>query len=385
MTENRSAQSASAPEAVDSELYRDISELLATADIQVGGKRPWDIRLHAADVIDRAITKGNLGFGEAYMDGDWDADQLDEFFCRLLSCHLDQHFKPRKQLLYFLNATLRNLQRGKRVWEVAHAHYDMGNEFYQAMLDPRMTYSCGYWKNADNLAAAQEAKLDLICRKLGLQPGMRVLDIGCGWGSFMGYAAEYYGVECIGLTVSQAQADWAHSHYTELPIEVRLQDYRTIEGKFDRIASVGMFEHVGRKNHLEFMQVAANALTEDGLFLLHCIGKNKSRTVVDPWTEKYIFPNGDLPSIRQIADACEGLFIVEDLENFGADYDKTLMAWCANFEAAWPNFQDSLGDRFYRMWRYYLLSCAGAFRARDLQLWQWVLSKKGVPGGYMRP
>ena len=383
MTRNHSVQATSTPDAPNSELHRAISDLLATADIHIGGQRPWDIRFNAPGVIERAITKGNLGFGEAYMDGDWDADRLDQFFCRLLSCRLDQHFKPRKQLLYYLSATLRNLQQGKRVWKVAQVHYDLGNEFYKTMLDPRMNYSCGYWKNADNLAAAQEAKLDLVCRKLGLQPGMRVLDIGCGWGSFMGYAAEHYGVECVGFTVSQAQADWARTQYADLPIEVRLQDYREVEGKFDRIASIGMFEHVGRKNHLEFMRVANNALTEDGLLLLHTIGKNKSRTVTDPWIEKYIFPNGDLPSIRQIADASEGFFVVEDLENFGADYDKTLMAWHANFEAAWPSFRESLGDRFYRMWRYYLLSCAGAFRARDLQLWQWVLSKGGVQGGYL--
>lgn len=383
MSENHSVQATPAPDAPSSELHRAISDLLATANIQINGKRAWDIQLNAPGVVERAISKGNLGFGEAYVDGDWDADRLDEFFYRLLSCQLDQHFKPHKQLLYYLSATLRNLQQGKRVWKVAQVHYDLGNEFYQTMLDPRMTYSCGYWKNADNLAAAQEAKLDLVCRKLGLQPGMRVLDIGCGWGSFMGYAAEHYGVECVGFTVSQAQADWARVHYAGLPIEVRLQDYREVEGKFDRVASIGMFEHVGRKNHLEFMRVANDALTKDGLLLLHAIGKNKTRTVTDPWIEKYIFPNGDLPSIRQIADASEGLFVVEDLENFGADYDKTLMAWHANFEVAWPSFRDSLGDRFYRMWRYYLLSCAGAFRARDLQLWQWVLSKEGVRGGYL--
>jgi len=383
MSENHSVQASSVPDASDSVLHRAISDLLATANIQINGKRPWDIQLNAPGVIERAISKGNLGFGEAYVDGDWDADRLDEFFYRLLSCQLDQHFKPRKQLLYYLSATLRNLQQGKRVWKVAQVHYDLGNEFYQTMLDPRMTYSCGYWKNADNLAAAQEAKLDLVCRKLGLQPGMRVLDIGCGWGSFMGYAAEHYGVECVGFTVSRAQADWARARYAGLPIDVRLQDYREVEGKFDRVASIGMFEHVGRKNHLEFMRVAYDALTKDGQLLLHAIGKNKTRTVTDPWIEKYIFPNGDLPSIRQIADASEGLFVVEDLENFGADYDKTLMAWHANFEVAWPSFRDSLGDRFYRMWRYYLLSCAGAFRARDLQLWQWVLSKEGVRGGYL--
>ncbi|WP_166263495.1 cyclopropane fatty acyl phospholipid synthase [Marinobacter caseinilyticus] len=368
-----------------SDNLRTITELLASADIQIGGKRSWDIRLIAPGVIERVLAHGNLGLGEAYMDGDWECDQLDEFFCRLLSCQLDQHFKSRNHLLLVLSATLRNLQRGRRVWQVARAHYDLGNDFYQAMLGPRMAYSCGYWKQAGTLDQAQDAKLELICRKLGLQPGMRVLDIGCGWGCFMGYAAEHYGVECVGVTVSQAQADWARARYAGMPVEVRLQDYRALRGSFDRIASIGMFEHVGRKNHRAFMQVVARCLTRDGLCLLHTIGKNKTHTIPDRWTDKYIFPNGDLPSLRQIGDACEGLFVAEDLENFGADYDKTLMAWYANFHAAWPIFSDRLGDRFYRMWRYYLLSCAGAFRARDLQLWQWVLSQTGVRGGYVRP
>ncbi|NWN91624.1 cyclopropane fatty acyl phospholipid synthase [Marinobacter adhaerens] len=385
MTKNNNVQVTSASGISDSKLHRTVAGLLERADIQIGGSRPWDIQLHTPDVIDRAISKGNLGFGEAYMDGHWDVEQLDQFFYRLLNSQLDQHFKSRRHLIYFLTASLFNLQRGKRAWEVGQFHYDLGNDFYQTMLDPRMNYSCGYWKNADNLAEAQEAKLDLICRKLGLQPGMRVLDIGCGWGSFMGYAAEHYGVECVGFTVSQAQADWIRNHYPGLPVEVKLQDYREVEGTFDRIASVGMFEHVGRKNHREFMGVANRVLAGDGLFLLHTIGNKKTTTVSDPWTEKYIFPNGDLPSASQIAHASDGLLVAEDVENFGADYDKTLMAWHANFEAAWPDFRDKLGDRFYRMWRYYLLSCAGAFRARELQLYQWVFSKEGVPGGYVRP
>lgn len=369
----------------DSGVHRMTLELLDKADIHVGGNRPWDMHLKAHNVPERIFAHGSLGLGQAYMDGAWDAEQLDEFFYHLLRAHVDQHVQPLKLIFHALRTRLLNRQNTKRAWQVGEVHYDLGNDFYAAMLDPRMAYTCGYWQNANTLAEAQEAKLELICRKLKLEPGMRVLDIGCGWGSFMGYAAEHYGVECVGVTISKEQTEWAQQRYAGLPLEFRLQDYREVNGCFDRIASVGMFEHVGRRNHREFMAVAARCLADDGLFLLHTIGKNERNSTPDPWIDKYIFPNGDLPSIGQIGDAASGLFVVEDVHNFGADYDKTLMAWHANFEAAWPGFAAELGERFYRMWRYYLLSCAGAFRARDIQLWQWVLSKEGVVGGYSRP
>lgn len=369
----------------DSSAHQLMVDLLETADIEIGGARPWDMHLNAPHVPERIFADGSLGLGEAYMDGAWHSPQLDEFIFRILRARLDQHVQPLKLVFHSMKARLFNLQNSKRAWKVGEAHYDLGNDFYTAMLDPRMTYTCGYWKNAHNLADAQEAKLDLICRKLELKPGMRVLDIGCGWGSFMGYAAQHYGVECVGVTISKEQAEWARQRYSGLPLEFRLQDYRDIDERFDRIASVGMFEHVGRKNHRVFMEVAAQCLADDGLFLLHTIGKNERNTVPDPWIDRYIFPNGDLPSISQIGDAAGGLFVTEDLHNFGSDYDKTLMAWHANFEAAWPRFEAKLGERFYRMWRYYLLSCAGAFRSREIQLWQWVFSKQGVIGGYNRP
>jgi cyclopropane-fatty-acyl-phospholipid synthase len=359
--------------------------ILAKADIRINGDRPWDLQLHNPATIDRALAYGNLGLGEAYMDGWWDVEELDEFFHRLLRSGAEEEVQPLRLMLHSLRARLLNLQTARRSWRVGEAHYDLGNDFYEAMLDSRMTYTCGYWKDADNLDEAQAAKLDLICRKLDLRPGLRLLDIGCGWGSLMQYAAKHYGVECVGVTISREQAALGEERCKGLPVEFRIEDYRDLEERFDRIASVGMFEHVGRKNHQTFMDVAERCLDDDGLFLLHSIGKNRTDTTPDPWIDKYIFPNGDLPSLAQIANATEHLFVTEDLHNFGADYDRTLLAWHANFEAAWPRFRERYGERFRRMWRYYLLSCAGAFRARDIQLWQLVYSKRGVPGGYRRP
>lgn len=369
-----------------SSAYRFVVDLLAQADIKIGGSRAWDIRFIDDRVPERVLAHGSRGLGEAYVDGQWECDRLDQFFARVMRAHLDERVQPARLALRALRARLLNRQTVRRSWKVGEVHYDIGNEFYEAMLDSRMTYTCGYWSSgATTLKAAQEEKLDLICRKLELRRGMRMLDIGCGWGSLMSFAAEYYGVSCVGITISREQAEWASSRYEGLPMEIRLQDYRALDERFDRIASVGMFEHVGSKNYRTYMEVAHRCLAEDGLFLLHTIGKNRRDTTADQWMDRYIFPNGELPTIGQIGDAAGGLFVTEDLHNFGADYDKTLMAWHTNFESAWPRFKDSMGERFYRMWRYYLLSCAGAFRAREIQLWQWVLSKNGIIDGYRRP
>jgi cyclopropane-fatty-acyl-phospholipid synthase len=361
-----------------------MENLLARAGIRIDGSRPWDMRLNRPGVLERLVAHGSLGLGEAYVDGDWDAEQLDEFFFRVLRARLDREVKPLRLLLPVLRARVRNLQNTRRAWQVGEAHYDLGNDFYQAMLGRGMAYSCGYWKNAATLDEAQEAKLDLICRKLDLRPGMRLLDIGCGWGSLMAHAATHYGARCVGITISKEQAAFVREKHHHLPIEVRLIDYRELRDRFDRIASVGMFEHVGHKNHRAFMRTVRKCLTADGVFLLHTIGKNERGNPSDPWIEKYIFPNGEVPSLGQIGDAIDGLFIAEDMHNFGADYDRTLMAWHENFDAAWPSFAGKMGERFHRMWRYYLLSCAGAFRARDMQVWQWTLTRQGIPGGWPR-
>jgi cyclopropane-fatty-acyl-phospholipid synthase len=365
--------------------------LLARADIRLGGDRPWDMRLLGPNVPERVLAQGTVGLGETYMDGDWEADHLDQFFDKLVCAQMALGAQStaaglRPPVWLLLKARWLNRQTKARAWQVAQQHYDLGNDFYRAMLDARMTYTCAYWGNdAATLDEAQEAKLELVCKKLGLVPGMCVLDIGCGWGSFMKFAAERHGVECVGLTVSAEQVALGRELCAGLPIEFRLQDYRDADGRFDRIVSLGMFEHVGHKNYPTFMRVARELLAPDGLFLLHTIGRNEQGDGTNPWIDKYIFPNGELPTIARLGRACEQRFIVEDLHNFGADYDRTLMCWHANVEAAWPRFAERLGERFQRMWRYYLLSCAGAFRARDIQLWQWMLSPSGVAGGYRRP
>lgn len=360
------------------------TSILREAGIEIGGSRPFDVTVHDDRLWGRAISHGTLGFGEAYMDGWFDSQALDQFIYKLLEYDIYAHLKPDLGLaLSFVRGKLLNLQRS-RVTEVGERHYDIGNDLYAAMLDRRMIYSCGYWAEATTLDAAQEAKLDLICRKVGLAPGMKVLDIGSGWGGFLKFAAERYGIEGVGITISKQQAAYAEATKGALPIETRLMDYMALEGQFDRVISIGMFEHVGYKNYDAYFRKVRSLLRPDGLFLLHTIGNNFTSTHGDPWTEKYIFPNGMLPSIRQISSSLERVFVMEDWHNFGADYDRTLMAWWANFDAAWPDLRDKYGDRFWRMWRFYLHVFAAMFRARNIHLWQVVLSPDGRPGGYRR-
>ncbi len=366
-------------------LQQKIETLLGQAGVCIDGDAPTDIHVHDKRFYARTLTHGSLGLGEAYMDGWWDTDDLDGFLFRVISAQLDQRLRGWDDAWLWLKAKLVNLQRGRRAYVIGEHHYDLGNDLFQAMLGQRLVYSCGYWNNATNLDTAQEAKLDLVCRKLELKAGMRVLDIGCGWGEALKFAAERYGVSGVGITVSHEQAEFARELCRGLPIEIRVQDYRDVSERFDRSWSIGMFEHVGVKNYRAYFEMVRRCLTDDGLSLLHCIGSNVSLNHTDPWIAKYIFPNSMLPSGAQIADTRENLFVIEDWHNFGADYDKTLMAWRNNFDAAWPQLQAKYGDRFRRMWRFYLSGSAAVFRARHDQLWQIVLSPHGVPGGYRAP
>lgn len=358
-------------------------ELLGHAGITINGQHPWDLQTKHNEVISRIIKGGAIALGESFMDGEWDADELDEFFSKVLRAKLDSHVKKSPTLIWNLFlARFTNMQTKSRARIVGEKHYDIGNDLYERMLDKRMVYTCGYWKDAHSLDEAQETKLDLVCKKIGLKQGDKVLDIGCGWGSFAKFAAEKYGAIITGITVSKEQAELARQRCQGLPVTILLEDYRNIDQRFDHVISLGMFEHVGYKNYRTYMEVVAKNLKDDGLFLLHTIGGNQSVTTTDPWINKYIFPNSMLPSPSQITDAIEGLFIMEDWHNFGPDYDKTLMAWWNNFNTHWHEISEKYGERFYRMWKYYLLSCAGSFRSRRNQLWQIVLSKNGVPGGY---
>ncbi len=325
-------------------------ELLAHAGVRVDGGRPWDIRVHDGRLFSRVLAEGSLGLGESYMDGWWECDRLDELIHRVLSADLDTRVVPWKDALRVAWARLVNLQRPGRAFEVGRRHYDLGNELFERMLDRRMIYSCGYWKDAATLDAAQEAKLDLVCRKLELRNGMRVLDIGCGWGGTARFAAERYGASVVGVTVSAEQAALARRMCAGLDVEILLRDYRALEGTFDRVLSIGMFEHVGVKNYRTYFEVVRRHLAPDGLFLLHTIGSNRSLRKNDPWTERYIFPNSMLPSARQIAAAAEGRCVLEDWHGFGPDYDRTLMAWHANVERHWPELAGRYDERFHRMW-----------------------------------
>ncbi len=357
---------------------RAVRDLLEIADVRVGGSRPWDIRVHDREFYVRAVRDGRLGVGEAYMDGQWDTDAIDELTARLVTANVQERVKTWRTVVYAAAARAWNLQSSSRAFQAGERHYDIGNDLYQAMLGETMSYTCAYWQDAANLDEAQRAKLDLVCRKVGLRAGMKVLELGCGWGTFARHAAERYGVEVTGYTVSREQVALGKDLCRGLPVELKLEDYRRARGSYDAVISIGMMEHVGPKNHRTYMETVDRCLKPGGVAFIHTIGSNVSQTLIDPWFHKYLFPNAAIPSLAQVTGAMEGLFIPEDVHNIGPNYDRTLMAWWENFERAWPTLEARYGRRFYRMWRYYLLSCAGSFRARFMQLYQIMMTRPGT-------
>lgn len=362
-------------------LKRRAEALLARADIRIDGDRPWDIVVHRQEFYPRVFRDGSLGLGESYMDGWWDSRALDQFFDHLFQAQLEGDALPAwGAIRLYLQSLLLNPQAKSRSFQVGEGHYDKGNDLFGAMLDKRMVYTCACWDAAADLDSAQEAKLEFVCRSVGARPGMKILDIGCGWGSFARYAAERYCAQVTGITVSREQAQLARERCSGLPVEICLQDYRELRGAFDAVVSLGMFEHVGCKNYRTFMETVRHALAGCGRFYLSCIGKNVSARFTDPWIEKYIFPNSMLPSVKQIGAATEGLFVIEDLQNWGLHYDRTLMAWFQNFKDHWNDLRGHYDDRFFRMWKFYLMASAGSFRSRRLQAWQMLLSPAGAHG-----
>ncbi|MCA1779284.1 MAG: cyclopropane fatty acyl phospholipid synthase [Xanthomonadaceae bacterium] len=364
-----------------------VASMLSAADVEIGGNRPWDIQVHDENLYQRILAEGTLGAGEAYMDGWWEVERLDEFFARVLRLKVDRSLRKPSTLGLMLLSRLGNLQSRHRSRQVAQKHYDLPVRLYKTMLGPTMQYTCAYYGaegSGSTLDDAQRAKLALIARKLHLEPGMRVLELGGGFGELARYLAAEHQCEMVSYNISARQVEYARLRCQGLPVEIRQQDYREAarqSEQFDRVVSVGLMEHVGPKNYPGFFKLAKARLKPGGLALVHTIGGNTSRATADRWITKYIFPGGCIPSEAQLTRAKQDLFVLEDWHNFGPDYDRTLMAWEANFRAAWPELKsrEGLDDRFYRMWRYYLNSCAGAFRARGLNLWQIVLSHGDVP------
>ena len=354
------------------------SEILEGVDIEINGSRPWDLQVYNQDLYKSILFNGSLGFGESYMKGWFDCDRLDLFFEKILSSGIYNQIGGAPLFFGKMRSKLRNLQSVSRAFQVAERHYDIGNDLFSLMLDKTMMYTCGYWtKDVSTLEESQLAKLDLVAKKLNLKAGMKILDIGCGWGGAAKHFANNYGVTVVGITISKEQIEYAKQNSDNMDVEFRLMDYRDLDEKFDAIYSIGMFEAVGYKNYEEFFEVVRSCLKEEGAFLLHTIGGNESTTTADPWVEKYIFPNGMMPSAEQIAKASEGIFIFDDWHNIGPHYDKTLMCWYDNFVNNYEKLKDKYDNEFYRMWTYWLLSSAANFRSRSLQLWQVLFSIEG--------
>ncbi|CAC9451252.1 cyclopropane-fatty-acyl-phospholipid syntahse [Leishmania infantum JPCM5] len=389
----------------EAKYLRIAQKILSACGITIGGDKPYDMVVHNPMLFRRVIRKGSLGLGEAYMEGWWDTRDfyaLDDFFKRILQSGIEYYFPNNaKDMLNIIRAKVHNPQTKSKSRRVGMQHYDIGNEFFRNMLGPRMQYSCAYWekhvgsaedhmiKPVETLDEAQELKLHMIGEKLRLRPGMEVLDCGCGWGALAAFLSEKYSVKVTGITISEEQREGAARLVKDDPnVTILNRDYRdaTFDRKFDRIVSVGMFEHVGPKNYKTFFKHMRRLLRDDdpeAVLLLHTIGSKTTMSSADQWYLKYIFPGGCLPSISSIGKGIEAYFVMEDLHNFGFFYGLTLLAWRSNFLVHWNKSAESTkpgADAFFRMFYYYLSSSAGAFEARDLQLWQVVLSPKGTPG-----
>jgi cyclopropane-fatty-acyl-phospholipid synthase len=357
-------------------------DLLAKAGVTIDGDQPWDLQVRDPRAYTRMMRDGTIGFGEAFMDGWLDCARFDQLAERAFQADLSSRFEVRAAIVASIRARLTPFGSRRRSFEIGDLHYDAGNDFFEALLDPTMAYSCGYWHNAETLEAAQRAKLDLICRKLKLEPGIRVLDIGSGWGSFARFAAENYGANVVGITVSRQQVEFAERFCAGLPATFRYLDYRDIDETFDRVVSVGMFEHVGRRYHADFFAACARCLKPSGLLLLHTIGQQHEQAV-NAWYDKYIAPGAEIPTIANVVTSAHPGLLLEDLHTFyGSNYDRTLMAWAANLDAGWDRLKKKYPEPFYRMWKLYLQGCAAGFRTNLLRVWQFVFSRDGYPGGY---
>jgi cyclopropane-fatty-acyl-phospholipid synthase len=363
-------------------------DAFSAAGIQINpaNPAPWDILVKDENQFVRRIlspfNNGLSALGDMYVEGLWDCAALSECFYRAFRARLNSRliWNLPNVTQYLMSRLFNQQTRSKAAHDVA-SHYDLGPVF-EIMLDSTMAYTCAYWKEGvTNLEQAQLAKYDLCCRKLGISAGMALLDTGCGWGGLLKYAAENYGARpCLGVTLSPKQVALGTERCRGLPISLLVQDYRDVSGTFDRIASIGILEHVGPKNHRAYFEKMSKLLKPGGLFLVHTIGSVVSSPTLRlpemDWINREIFPGAVIPSFGQIGSGADDLFTALDAQEFGSYYDLTLMAWNENFEKGWPEIQHLYTPRFYRLWRYYLQICAAAFRAgTNYKLWQVVFGK----------
>jgi cyclopropane-fatty-acyl-phospholipid synthase len=364
-----------------------VTNLFSRAGITIGGNKHWDIRVNN-DRFYPSTLRGSLGFGESYMKGDWEVESIDALFRRIIRMDIPRSSLVTLNRLYLdIKSRLTNLQTRIGSLAIAETHYDLDHRLYELFLGPYNQYTCCFFNQAQSLEEAEVEKLELICNKLDLHEGDRVLDIGCGWGGFAKYAAETRGCRVTGVSISKEQIAYARQYTQGLPVEIIDCDYRDLPGRlssgyFDKAVIIGMIEHVGHKNYRKLVNIVHQLLKDDGMFLLHTIGNCEQTTVVDPWIEKYIFRNSMAPAMSQLGNAFEGLFAVQAWENYGHYYAPTLAAWQERFEANWPQIaaietERRFDEKFRRMFNYYLLSCKAGFETEQLNLWHIVMTKQG--------
>jgi cyclopropane-fatty-acyl-phospholipid synthase len=356
--------------------------------LQTNGEKT--IIIHNKSMFDKIAYNGALGFAESYMDGDWDTDNMELILYTLMlkEVEIENQIKsqPMQAMYSFFssifststNTSLNTIESSKD--NISH-HYDIGNDLYKIMLDKRMQYTCAYFhKENMSLEEAQLAKMELIAKKLDLKSGMSVVDIGCGFGGMAYHLASKYGVRVTGVTLSAEQQTFANNNFGHPNVKIILKDYRHLDstdgdnGMFDRVYSIGMFEHVGRKNYSEYYDKCYSILKPNGIMLLHTIGRTYSdKFVPNPFVEKYIFPGGELPRLKDLTGKFIDKWHLEDMQNLGLSYAKTLRCWRNNI-GNWKDL-DRYSNRFRKMWNFYLLSFPVRFEARDICLWQLVYTK----------